>query len=191
MIKCAESGTDQYEALLEQRNTPRQDTNLSPSQMLFGRKTRTKIPSYHPEIPVSAQRNNRKNAVKRYYNKSSKQLPVLRNDQPVYFQHRQNQQWQKGKVIDSNDRNYIVKSENGGEYRRNRAHIRPTALEYRDRTVSPPRQQCSETQEDFQPVVSSPTESQSEQTEQTIDSNVSRPRRNTRQPAYLKDYVTN
>ena len=35
--KCFEYGRDQYEALLEQRNIPRQDTGLSPSEMMFNR----------------------------------------------------------------------------------------------------------------------------------------------------------
>ena len=43
--KCLESGGDQYDALLEQRNTPRQDTGLNPSEMMFNRKTRTMLPS--------------------------------------------------------------------------------------------------------------------------------------------------
>ena len=60
MIKCAESGTCQYEALLEQRNTPRQDTGLSPNEMLFGWKGRTKIPSLseHATHPVNAEKGN-------------------------------------------------------------------------------------------------------------------------------------
>ena len=50
MIKYAESGTDQYEAFLKQRKTPRQDTGLSPAGMIFGWKARTKLPSFHPTI---------------------------------------------------------------------------------------------------------------------------------------------
>ncbi|KAI0229883.1 Gag-Pro-Pol polyprotein, partial [Lamellibrachia satsuma] len=33
--KCVKTGSDQYLALLELRNTPRQDTNASPAQMMF------------------------------------------------------------------------------------------------------------------------------------------------------------
>ena len=43
--KCLESEGDQYDALLEQRNTPRQDTGLSSSEMMFNQKTRTMLPS--------------------------------------------------------------------------------------------------------------------------------------------------
>lgn len=38
MRKTMKDGRDQFEALLELRNTPRQDTGLSPTEMIFGRK---------------------------------------------------------------------------------------------------------------------------------------------------------
>jgi hypothetical protein len=37
MIKCIETKTDPYEALLELRNTPRAATGLSPHEMMFSR----------------------------------------------------------------------------------------------------------------------------------------------------------
>ena len=37
--------TDQCEALLELRNPPRQDTRVSPAEMMFGRNTRSMLPS--------------------------------------------------------------------------------------------------------------------------------------------------
>ena len=45
MRKALSDGTDQYQALLELRNTPRQDYDLSPTQMMLGRRTRSLIPS--------------------------------------------------------------------------------------------------------------------------------------------------
>ena len=44
MKKTIRNGTDQYAALLELRNTPRQDNSLSPVEMLFGRRTRSFVP---------------------------------------------------------------------------------------------------------------------------------------------------
>lgn len=38
LLKCEKDGTCQFEALLEQRNTPRQDTGRSPTEMMFKRK---------------------------------------------------------------------------------------------------------------------------------------------------------
>ena len=45
MAKCSMDGRNVYYAFLELRNTPRQDTGLSPNQMLFGRATQTKLPA--------------------------------------------------------------------------------------------------------------------------------------------------
>ena len=39
LIKTHKDGDNPYEAILKQRNTPRQDTGLSPAQMMFNRKT--------------------------------------------------------------------------------------------------------------------------------------------------------
>ena len=38
LIKTYKDVDDPYEAILEQRNTPRQDTAMSPTQMMFNRK---------------------------------------------------------------------------------------------------------------------------------------------------------
>jgi hypothetical protein len=48
-IKC----TDAFEAMLEQRNTPRQDTGQSLAQMMFKRKTRAMLPSVNVGADVS------------------------------------------------------------------------------------------------------------------------------------------
>ena len=45
MLKALMDGTDQYEALLELRNTPRQDTDISPAEVTFGRNARAMLPS--------------------------------------------------------------------------------------------------------------------------------------------------
>ena len=45
LIKTYKDGGDPYEAILKQRNTPRQDTALSPAQMIFNGNTRSFLPS--------------------------------------------------------------------------------------------------------------------------------------------------
>ena len=45
MGKCVRTGSDQYLALLELRNTPRQDTDASPAQMMFSRKLLSVLPA--------------------------------------------------------------------------------------------------------------------------------------------------
>lgn len=45
LIKTQKEGSDPLEALLEHRNTPRQDVGLSPAELMFKRKTRLLVPS--------------------------------------------------------------------------------------------------------------------------------------------------
>ena len=45
MCKALRDGTDQYEALLELRNTPLQGTGISTAEMMFGKNTRSLLPS--------------------------------------------------------------------------------------------------------------------------------------------------
>ena len=45
MSKALRDGTDQYEALRELRNMPHQDTGISPAEMMFGKNTRSLLPS--------------------------------------------------------------------------------------------------------------------------------------------------
>ena len=45
MSKALRDGTDQYEALRELRNMPRQDTGINPAEMMFGKNNRSLLPS--------------------------------------------------------------------------------------------------------------------------------------------------
>ena len=74
MCKALRDGTDQYAALLELRNTPRQDTGISPAEMMFGNNTRLLLPSTGTKsIPSKKQvlmkRAKRRLAIKSNYNR--------------------------------------------------------------------------------------------------------------------------
>lgn len=135
MYKCLEQG-NQYEALLELRNTPRQDTGLSPSQMMFGRLTRSRLPAVTNREVSKKQvkqggrrRRARKMTVKRSYDKRAKDLVPLCAGQPVFYQHLPGQQWKRGTVRSrEGERSYIIQGDNGGVYQRNRVHMRPTCV---------------------------------------------------------------
>ena len=112
MGKCVKTGSDQYLALLELRNTPRQDTNASPAQMMFSRKLLSVLPAvsnsskscYDP-----AKRAKRQKSVKKYYDKRAHNLPQLEPNQSVFFRRLENDRWKKGRVVAKHsDRAYIV-----------------------------------------------------------------------------------
>jgi transposase InsO family protein len=85
MKKTVKDGRDRFEALLEQRNTPRQDTGLSPVEMMFGRKTRTMIPFLNKCIETNRGRENRKLTVKKHHDKLASDLPKLKEGHSVFF----------------------------------------------------------------------------------------------------------
>jgi transposase InsO family protein len=85
MKKTVKDGCDRFEALLEQRNTPRQDTGLSPVEMMFGRKTRTMLPFLNKCSETNRGRENRKLTVKKHHDKLARDLPKLKEGQSVFF----------------------------------------------------------------------------------------------------------
>ena len=117
-------------------------------------------------------------------------MPRVNTKKSVYFEHQKNQPWQQGRIVESNDRNYVVQNNDGTQYKRNRTHIRPTGVEVTIRDISPPR-----TSETPNMSVNSPSVTvNSEKPTQNINQPVpmerpERPKREIKQPSYLKDYV--
>ena len=102
--KALRDGTDQYAVLLELRNTPRQDTGISPAEMMFGRNTRSLLPSTGTKsIPskkqVPMKRAKRHLAIKSNYNKET-DLKRLTPSQSVYYQYKEGRrpEWRRGIV---------------------------------------------------------------------------------------------
>ena len=105
MYKCLQDGTDVYEDLLELRNTPQQDTGLSPTQLMFGRLTRTRLPAV-TNRPVNKKQSamaqvihtRKQQTIRRSYNRRARDLVPLQTGQPVYYQDLEGQRWRKGPV---------------------------------------------------------------------------------------------
>lgn len=112
-------GQSHFEALLEQRNTPRQDTGPSSCQMLFGRKTRTFLPSLAQDTVnsfVKLKIKKCQKSVNAYHNKSARDLPKFNIGQNVLFEHREDKRWILGKIIDilsEHTCSYLVQAQNG------------------------------------------------------------------------------
>lgn len=131
MKKSKETKTDIFQALLDWRNTPTINMKSSPVQRLMSRRTKTGIPTSEkllsPEVPkdVVEKISHKRRLAKEQYDKSAKELPELREGQPVYFKRRpmQDSSWTPGYCKPLTDRSIIV-STNDGEYRRNRIHVK-------------------------------------------------------------------
>ena len=214
--KCEVEKTDPYEAILEQRNTPRQDTCVSPAEVMFNRKVRGMIPQLQqklekPEtLEIVRRRNQRRQTVKKSFDRKSREQNDLDVGQAVYFQHLEGRNWKLGEISGIlGPRTYVVKDQNGTSYRRNRIHLRPTKVNFQSRDRSPIRSVMEDYSgspqktlvTDPEPMnksntivrASEPETLSGELTElkPTEPLSEGRPSRDRRKPAYLKDYVNN
>ena len=130
MLKKAEvDGSDPYIALLQYRTTPVCGLPYSPAQMLMSRQLRTKLPvtanTLKPAV-VDARPflQSRQALYKSQFDKSSRQLPPLREGDTVRFRQHDTRTWQPAvvKQCAETPRSYIIQHELG-ELRRNRRHL--------------------------------------------------------------------
>ena len=134
MKKCNLQQEDPYIALLNYRNTPQEGVEYSPAQRLMGRRTNTLIPTIPALLrPETVQHNNlekqrEKKQLKmceRFSERNS--LKHLEKNENVWIQPIQpnTEIWKPAVVAEKlTNRSYIVETENGSQYRRNREHLR-------------------------------------------------------------------
>ena len=115
--------------MLEYSNTPLTGMEYSPCQLLMNRSTRTKLPIHekllHPSIPHNAheQMTQLKLKQKEYYDRSSRTLPEIFPNEIVRIHKPSTPNiWSKALVKEKSGHpnSYIVTTENGKSYRRNR-----------------------------------------------------------------------
>nr|XP_050036095.2 uncharacterized protein LOC126532452 [Dermacentor andersoni] len=134
--KCPFSTLEFYSALLEWRNTPRDEQLQSPAQRLMGRHTRSQLPvlSCHLEpktIPTEAVRQRLqeiRHKQRSYYNTTTRALPDLRSGNRVSVYDTQSRTWAPAMVIGpaGPPRSYLVATDSGQQLRRTREHLRAT-----------------------------------------------------------------
>ena len=126
---------DPYLALLHHRNTPQEGMDATPVQRLMGRRTRTLIPTVPSLLqpsPVNIERTiiqrEKKQAKMSAPLESRRVLPQLHRNDTVRMQPIDGtSEWKEATVVESvpdNSRSYIVRDENGKEYRRDRQFLR-------------------------------------------------------------------
>lgn len=179
--KCDDDNSNVWMALLNYRNTPNK-IGSSPNQRMFSRRTRALIPVKENKLDPRVEENvpeaikNRRENTARWYNQNTTKHPEMEEGQTVYFKLNPQKEWTPGRIKrQEKDRAYIVETKEGGEYVRNREHIKPYET----------GNDGSETPEDIYNEESHTAEE--EQLQQQQDN--SRPVRNTKLPEHLKDYV--
>ncbi|XP_055856265.1 uncharacterized protein K02A2.6-like [Episyrphus balteatus] len=130
--KCHETHSDPYVALLHYRTTRKGNIN-SPSELLMSRQLKTKLPVLNENLKpvnVDLDEHNRKiklqqNKTRNYYDKNAKTLPTLTDGQNIFYKKTPISNWEPGIVLQKcqEPRSYIISSNDGSEYRRNREHL--------------------------------------------------------------------
>lgn len=132
LIKCSESGSDPYLAMLQYRSTPKGNIQ-APCQLLMSRKLRTVIPSLAKSLkPKLIDLKLHERAVsqkmkktKEYYDRDARDLPSLEIGEAVMFKKLPDEPFVPGTVAGkcNEPRSYMIESADGVSYRRNRQHI--------------------------------------------------------------------
>ena len=130
MQKATEAGTDPFLALLEWRNTPTECSALAPTQIMFGRRTRTCLPTANKLLAsasaVQAQtalwESKQRQAI--YYDKNAKARPTLSPGQTIRARFGDND-WRKAEVVRVlPHRAYDVQMDDGSVRRRTSRHVK-------------------------------------------------------------------
>lgn len=134
MIKAREAGVDPFLALLEWRNTPSEQLGPSPVQLMFGRRTRTRLPTANTLLDTSTSHAastalavaKARQAV--YYNRGSKERPPMDIGQTVRVKFDERPEWRKAEIADIlPHRSYAVRFPDGTVRRRTSRHVRFSA----------------------------------------------------------------
>ena len=129
--KCKRDGTDINLAMLNQRNTPRDEVLGSPAQRLMSRRLKSTIPCTDDLLKsqqldgslIKDRLNQKREQQKKFYDKQTKSLPALESGDVIRMQTPKGYN-QLGFVMRAAEqpRSFVVKSQ-GQEYRRNRRHL--------------------------------------------------------------------
>ena len=118
--------------LLEYRNTPTKDMNLSPAQLISNRRFRTKLPISKKLLQPTINENVHESLIKKslknkkYYDKHSKVRKDFTPGEKVFVQNHRNKTWTPATVVKKHPtpRSYIVENEEGKTYRRNSSFLK-------------------------------------------------------------------
>lgn len=142
--KAFEDRKEWVVALMEYRNTPITGLNLSPAQLLYGRRLKTKIPIHNKLLNVEVFNNLDKQFLKKqlkqkqYYDKGASKLKPLNVGDKVTVYNFNEHIWEPAQVMErcKNPRSFKIKTMSGKELIRNRVHLRPTLSEFESKYES-------------------------------------------------------
>jgi len=142
ITKSVRDRKDPYISLLEYRNTPLAENGKSPAQMLMSRQLRSILPCTESQLipkvvdpqEVKKYKQMSQQRQKWYHDRGAHPLKPLQEGDFVRIDKYCDRNW-KPAVVEracEQERSYVVRTEDGAQYRRNRRHLRHT---HEDREV--------------------------------------------------------
>lgn len=134
--KAMDDNQDPYLAILELRNTAIPGvSDMSPVELLFGRKTRTRLPTRtsllkprYDNLKIKQQLQDKQQHMKNTYDKSAKPLPDLQKGDNVRMRSNDSKSWEPARfVCESKEPRSFIVQKNNKRYRRNRRDILKTS----------------------------------------------------------------
>ena len=133
--KAKDDNKDPHLMMLEAKNTPI-DNYRSPAELAVGRQLRSVLPVNPNNLKIKTidddefkeRRRKDKEKQGKYYDQHTEEIKELRSGEAVRMLRDGN--WEPATVLEKADepRSYILKTENGRTYRRNRNHILKTEI---------------------------------------------------------------
>ena len=172
--------------------------STSPAQQLMNRRTKTLLPTVRALVKPKVTEEytaikQAKEKQKSYYDKTTKDLPVLKESQRVRIQpFTKSKTWQEATVTKQlSDGSYEVQTPAGATYRRNRVHLKATK-EAEMKPISPERNSKDETTNttDKWKPTTAPTSKKTAAAEDRQKTQQTKSGRIIKRPSYLKDYTT-
>ena len=203
--KAKETKGDLQLALFAMRNTPTESMGTSPAQRLLGQRCRTLLPTTRgplkpqtvptEEVKKKTQASQARQA--NYYNQGAKDLPPVEEGDVVRMRpFRLGQKaWEKATVVMRYDERFYEVKTDTGSYCRNRVDLKQQPTPQKSTVISEPAPDTIMNQD---PTTSKPKKEIKKVTGPASPRNRTRthpvlsrkcPKRTSRSPAYLKDYV--
>ncbi|GFT45667.1 transposon Tf2-6 polyprotein [Nephila pilipes] len=126
MRKTRKDKRDCLVGLMEYRNTPISGLDLSPAQMMFNRRLKTKLPISNKLLNAELFNNIREKLIERqniqkfHYDKTAHLLPELKQGENVRILNFKNKTWESVKIVSKHKlhpRSYFVKKSVGQTFK--------------------------------------------------------------------------